>query len=124
MADSLSHDQSLVKNFLGDNLNKMLFKEILIQLHRNISQPKFNLDDLSQELGVTKFHIIRTTKKIGGFTPHSYLSKIRLLKAKDLIMNGAGSISSIALLCGFEDLSTFNKSFKKRFGVTPSALRQ
>lgn len=124
MVDSLSHDQASLKNSLNDSLTKLLFKDVLILLHKNLSHSAFCLDDLSSELGVSKFHIIRTLKKIGGFTPHSYLSKIRLIKAKELLIKRENNISAISSLCGFDELSSFNKSFKRNIGISPSDFQR
>lgn len=124
MVDSLSHDQAALKKSLNDCLIKLLFKDVLILLHKNLSHSAFCLDDLSSELGVSKFYIIRTLKKLGGFTPHSYLSKIRLIKAKELLIKRENNISTISLLCGFDELSSFNKSFKRNFGISPSDFQR
>jgi AraC-like DNA-binding protein len=47
----------------------------------------------------------------------------RLRKAADLLTCPEGRISDIAFDCGFNDLSYFNRCFRRRFGLTPSAAR-
>lgn len=122
--DSLSHDQTRIKKQLArKSPSRFLFKEILCELHKNLSRVDFELDQISAELGVSKFHIIRTTKKIGGFTPYSYLLKIRLLQAREILLKSREPISKIALACGFDDASTFNKAFKRHFHTFPSTFR-
>ena len=54
------------------------------------------------------------------------LTELRLRKAADLLTRaggGGGRISDIAFDCGFNDLSYFNRCFRRRFGLTPSAAR-
>jgi AraC-like DNA-binding protein len=52
------------------------------------------------------------------------LNELRLRKAGDLLAReGDRRISDIAFDCGFNDLSYFNRSFRRRFGLTPSAAR-
>ncbi len=121
--DSLPHNQSHSKNQLHNSLGRFLFKDIMLQLHKNIPNAAFNLQDLSLELGVSKFYLIRTAKRHGGFTPQAYLSKLRLLKSKDLLMNTNDSIATISSICGFDDISTFQKSFKKFFSMSPKSFR-
>jgi len=44
-------------------------------------------------------------------------------KAADLLAHREGRISDIAFECGFNDLSYFNRCFRRRFGLTPTAAR-
>jgi AraC-like DNA-binding protein len=43
--------------------------------------------------------------------------------AADLLAHREGRISDIAFACGFNDLSYFNRCFRRRFGLTPTAAR-
>ena len=52
------------------------------------------------------------------------LTELRLRKAAQLLAHsGERRISDIALDCGFNDLSYFNRCFRRRFGLTPSSAR-
>jgi len=51
------------------------------------------------------------------------LNELRLRKAAELLANGEGRVSDIAFECGFNDLSYFNRCFRRRFGLTPTAAR-
>ena len=52
------------------------------------------------------------------------LTEWRLRKAADMLAHtGDRRISDIAFDCGFNDLSYFNRCFRRRFGLTPSAAR-
>jgi len=52
------------------------------------------------------------------------LTELRLTKAAELLVHEAERrISDIAFDCGFNDLSYFNRCFRRRFGLTPSAAR-
>jgi AraC-like DNA-binding protein len=52
------------------------------------------------------------------------LTELRLRKAAERLAHpGDGRISDIAFDCGFNDLSYFNRCFRRRFGLTPSAAR-
>lgn len=124
LIDNQPHNKEFAKKELSQSfLNKLLLKEILIQIHENAFSSDFDLDHLSDQLGVSKFHIIRTTKKLCGFTPHSYLLKIRLEKARRLVTETKFFIGQVASECGFDDMSTFNKAFKRKFGKSPAQFR-
>jgi AraC-like DNA-binding protein len=51
------------------------------------------------------------------------LTERRLHKAAERLAHGEGRISDIAFECGFNDLSYFNRCFRRRFGLTPTAAR-
>jgi AraC-like DNA-binding protein len=46
-----------------------------------------------------------------------------LRKAAELLARGEARVSDIAFDCGFNDLSYFNRCFRRRFGLTPTAAR-
>lgn len=57
-------------------------------------------------------------------SPGKWLIETRLQYAADLLRNQADSVTDVSANCGFGDLSNFTRSFRKRFGVSPSAYRQ
>jgi AraC-like DNA-binding protein len=61
---------------------------------------------------------------ITGVTPHQYLRLLRLRESA-IQMNTAKKkkIIDVAIDCGFEDISTFNRAFRAEFGATPRAFR-
>ena len=56
-------------------------------------------------------------------SPRRYFAKMKLEKASKMLMSDKLRISDVAYDCGFETISTFNRSFKTYFGVSPSAYR-
>lgn len=65
----------------------------------------------------------RKFKKEFKESPKRYISKKKLEKAVDLLKNSDERISNIAYDCGYETISTFNRSFKSMHGVSPSEFR-
>lgn len=63
-------------------------------------------------------------KRAVGMPPMLYLIHIRLDRALGLLENGGLKITDIALECGFQSLTNFNRLFKKHVGVTPMASRK
>lgn len=125
LLDAHTHDQTVTPKNHSDPLQtKFLLKDIVVELHKNIDRADYSLDDLSQSLGTTKFHLIRTAKRAWGMTPYNYLRSLRLEQARSNLKSTTAPIAKIATQCGFEDLSTFNKAFKKRYGQSPTALRK
>ena len=82
-----------------------------------------NLDLVAGEAHFSKFHFIRLFKQAYGKTPHQYLIKLRLEKARHLLGTGFG-VSEVCGLVGFESISSFSGLFKKHVGMLPSAYQR
>lgn len=83
-----------------------------------------NLDELGCNLGVSKFHMHRIFKEVFEKNIYESIKSIRLQKASNLLLtNKYSTVSEIAALCGYSSHSSFIKSFKERFGMTPKAWR-
>jgi AraC-like DNA-binding protein len=72
---------------------------------------------------MSKFHFLRTFKRASGMTPHQYILGRRLRAAAVELRATQKPIARVALDQGFGDLSTFNQSFRRVMGVTPTAFR-
>ncbi len=77
---------------------------------------------LAREACMSEYHFFRLFKQMMGISPHQYLLHKRLQFGKQLIENKFYPISLAAIECGFTDVYSFSKSFKKQFGINPSAL--
>lgn len=63
-------------------------------------------------------------KKFSGFAPNQYILKLKISKAKSLLVNTDMIIKEIAYKCGFENIEYFCRIFKKKEGVTPTRYRK
>lgn len=71
---------------------------------------------------VSQATLFRLFKKQLGASPLEYVRNRRLDEARALLKRGDYQVSDVGLLIGYDDLSTFSKAFKKRFGKSPSSL--
>ena len=85
---------------------------------------KFNLDDLSEQVGVSKFHLSRNFKHYVGVTISEYVNANRMRYARDLLKYTDYPIKSIAQLCGIPQPSHFSALFKKLEWYTPLQYRK
>lgn len=83
-----------------------------------------DLDALASIAAMSKFHFIRVFHRLTGTTPYRYLILLRLNAAARELCETDAAVSTIALDAGFDDLSTFNAAFRRRFGMPPGAYRQ
>jgi AraC family transcriptional regulator len=100
-------------------------KRIAAALHRIEAEPaeRLALAELALEAGTTQYHFLRVFEQVVGVTPGQYILRTRLRKAAIQLRRSNDSILAIAMACGFTDLSTFNRHFRRLLGSTPSAFR-
>lgn len=76
------------------------------------------LDDLSEYAGLDKFHLCRAFRAQVGMPPHTYLTQLRVMHAKELLASGKKP-KDIAPLVGLYDQSQLNRHFRRIVGMTP-----
>ena len=81
-----------------------------------------NVDALAAQMALSTTQFRYHLKEITGETPQSYITNIRMQKARHLLdtITPETTILDIALKCGYEDQGAFGRAFKRFFGVTPS----
>ncbi len=103
-------------------LRAVRLKSVLAILQRRFHEPDFSAQKLAAAAGLSERYVNELLFEAGaGFTTR--LTELRLRKASDLLAHRDGRISDIAFACGFNDLSYFNRCFRRRFGLTPTAAR-
>jgi len=92
-------------------------------LHEHHAGP-VQLADLARQAGVSRYHFLRLFRGAFGATPHEYLTRVRLGRAKALLTAENHSVTDICLDVGFSSLGSFSTLFAERFGCPPSAWRR
>jgi AraC-like DNA-binding protein len=86
-------------------------------------EESYTLTALASQAAMSPYHFLRTFRQVVGLAPHQYLLRNRLHRAALRLKRSKDEISAIAFAAGFNDLSTFNRRFKKVMGVNPGAYR-
>lgn len=130
--NSLKKLQELELNMIDTYLNLLIndtevtdnfvINRILKHLHLNI-ESNVSLKSLSKDLNLSQGYISDCFKKHMGVTIMNYAKKIRIERAKVLLLTTNDSILDISLRLGFHDQSHFYKVFKSFTGVSPSQYR-
>jgi AraC-like DNA-binding protein len=102
-------------------LRAVRLNAVLAILSRRFAEPDFSAHKLATAAGLSERYVNELLYETGaGFTMR--LNELRLRKATELLARrGERRISDVAFECGFNDLSYFNRCFRRRFGLTPSA---
>ena len=82
-----------------------------------------SLDQIAKTLKVSTFYFCKMFKKATGLTFTDYLSRTRVERAKNLLLNPNVRVSEVAYDCGFISLTHFNRVFKKVVGKSPTFYR-
>ena len=106
------------------NQNKFAdFQAVLTYLYTNYADD-ITLLDIARQLNYSMSYVSTIFSQYAGINFKQYLGNIRVNKAADMLLNSSRSVSEIAMLCGFSTLRTFNNTFRRITGITPSAYRK
>ena len=92
------------------------------RIERDAAQP-LSLAALAREAAMSRYHFLRTFSQVIGLTPHQFVLRTRLHRAALQLRRSDEVIAAIAYDCGFNDLSTFNRRFRRVMGVSPADYR-
>lgn len=104
--EDLSKTPETIKKFLDENYHKNL-----------------KIEEISKIIGINQNKLRKEFKEQYQTTIVNYISELRMLKAKKMIVNNRIMIKEIAIECGYEYVQNFTRAFKKKFGVSPEKLR-
>ncbi|WP_166177822.1 helix-turn-helix domain-containing protein [Rubrobacter tropicus] len=82
------------------------------------------LPDVSAMANMSPYHFLRVHKEIYGETPHEFLTRLRIGRAKSLLAGGGHNVTEVCFEVGFSSLGSFSALFRERVGVSPSEYRR
>jgi AraC-like DNA-binding protein len=84
---------------------------------------EISLGQVAKAVNTSTFYFCKMFKKVTGINFTDYLSRIRIEKSKNLLLNPNLRVSEIAFEVGFQSLTHFNRVFKKILGQSPTEYR-
>jgi AraC-like DNA-binding protein len=102
-----------------------VYKKIVtakVYIDENFGEP-IDLDRLSREACLSRFHFHRLFTRIYKKTPHRYLTDRRIEQARQWLASDDLTISEICNHVGFESIGSFSMLFKKESGYAPLHYR-
>lgn len=82
------------------------------------------LADVAQECGLSTSQFSRAFRATVGESPHRWLNRQRIERAKVMLRQGESSLAEISLACGFFDQSHFTRTFTAWTGISPGRWRR
>lgn len=90
----------------------------------NHPQSRESLEDLARRFYVSRSYLSRIFREITGFSVNEYKNVNRIKKSQQLLLHSQYSITEISDLMGFENLTYYERVFKKYAGTTPLKYRK
>jgi AraC-like DNA-binding protein len=84
---------------------------------------RLGVDDLARAAGLSRAHFSREFRAAFGESPHEYLLTRRMERAAALLRNTDRSVADVCLSVGLQSIGSFTTTFKRTYGVTPTAYR-
>ena len=97
--------------------------EVALSLQTHIHE-SVSLEELAQRFFMSRSYLTRSFRNVTGFSVVEYMTYIRIQKAQQLLRESDRSITEIADLCGFGNITYFEKVFKEATGQTPVQYRK
>ncbi|MFR6107607.1 helix-turn-helix domain-containing protein [Gemmiger formicilis] len=82
----------------------------------------YGVEELSEQLGVTKSHLVRVFKQEMGVPPGKYMTNVRIEAVKTLLLTDEYNLDMIAGLTGFSGANYLCRVFKREVGLSPRGL--
>jgi AraC-like DNA-binding protein len=116
---------SSVLNYKMQTLTDNIYERVVtakMYMDVNFHEP-LELELISRQAYLSRFHFHRLFTRIYRRTPHQYLTLLRIQRAKALLEKEGISITEVCNSVGFESLGSFSTLFKKQLGYAPQYYR-
>lgn len=108
-----------ITTIAGNSADEQFLNKLNEIVEQNIANEEFSIDQLAEELFISRSGLFAKIKTLAGVTPNELIQLVRLKKAAEYISMREHRINEIAFLVGFNNPSYFSKCFQKQFGMTP-----
>ena len=115
--------QYAIENGGGQRTDEVI-GEALSKINRRMRYRDIKLVEIAEQSGLSYVQFLRRFKQAVGIPPTEYIIKLRLQKAKALLIDTDLLVKEIAIACGFENEYYFSNFFKNAVGVSPSDFRR
>ena len=111
--------EDLVDDVQLKSPDEKLLERVMNVINKNLNNSDLSVDQIADEVGISRVHLHRKMKELTGQTPHDFIRNIRLKKAATLLSSGNMNISEVMYSCGFSNAASFSTVFKRMYGMSP-----
>ncbi|MEW6485939.1 MULTISPECIES: helix-turn-helix domain-containing protein [Tatumella] len=104
-------------------MNSAFFNDLISWIDNHIEN-RLNLDLVAERAGYSKWHLQRMFKEHTGYALGEYIRKKKLEKSACRLTSTNDPILTVAISMGFDSQQSFNRSFKREFGMAPGTWRR
>ncbi len=108
----------------SSSLDEELVKRVLEFVENNIDNSEYSVDELSNDVGLSRSQLYRKLQSILGLSPTEFIRSIRLKRSAQLLIKTQYNVSEIIDMVGMGSAKYYNRYFKDAFGVTPTQYRK
>lgn len=105
-------------------IDQQFLSQAISIIQDRILDTGFEINDLAQELCMSKSSLYRKIKATTGLSPIEFIRNIRLKHACQMLRDSSITISEVAYACGFSNPRYFSSCFKEEFSITPKAYQK
>lgn len=102
-----------------NNKDQEFLNKLTKIVNENLEDPEFNVASLTREAGVSRTLLHLKLKKLANICASDFMKTIKLQKSTKLLKEGL-TVAEVAYQVGFKDPNYFSRSFREKFGITPS----
>ncbi len=117
---TLTNNTSLAGTNSSNNNDQFFLEKVFSIIRENYVNPDFNVDHLSQKMGMSRSSFFNKIKAISGQAPADFIRQYRIERAKELLRTKEYTISEVAFKSGFSDVKYFRDVFRKKYNQSPS----
>lgn len=114
----------IVNNKSFGDIEQTFVSNLNAQIKNNIENPSFSVEQLADELNISRIQLYRKIKAMFDVTVSDYINNIRLEQAKAMLLNPDLTISEVAYKTGFSSPNYFSTVFKNKYGLSPNTFRK
>ena len=108
---------------LANSLDNAFVIKVRKEIEAHLDDSDFDVEKLCRSVALSNSQVHRKLSALTGLSATHFIRYVRLVKAKELMIDSRFKIAAIAIDCGFNDAAYFSRVFKKEFGMTPQKWR-
>ncbi len=98
-------------------------KKVRENLETHLCEEEFGITELCRSMAMSRSQLYRKFSALTNTSIHQFIRKLRLIKAKELLLSTELNVSEVAYDTGFKNLSHFSRVYSEEFGVSPSKAK-